>query len=167
MGSHCCLLLGEGIPGISLYLSLLQRNLFPVEMDQYLHVSCCCIAVSCHKNIMWQPTTKCLFSSGVSAIQMIWVGLDPGWVCSGLCGLRWVSSVALLVLGARAHMSGSRLTAGWSGMACLCSAPRDSASSSYLAQARSHGRGRNKRSKLKCSNPFSSLWLLPVRLISH
>ena len=44
MGCCCSLLLGEGVPGISIHLSLLPRNLFPVEMDQYLHVSWCCIS---------------------------------------------------------------------------------------------------------------------------
>lgn len=79
MGFYCSFLLWEGVPGIFPFISLFcQGTSFQLRWTNTCMLVGVASVVSCHKNAMWQPTTKCLFSSGVSAVQMIWVRLDLG-----------------------------------------------------------------------------------------
>lgn len=77
---------GKGF--LKVFFPSLSRNLFPVEMDQYLWIGWVLFWSSIVTKMLCnhQP----LNTSGVNGIQMIWVRLDLVWAWTCICGQLWV-----------------------------------------------------------------------------
>ena len=155
---------GNELMEFSLSSLFLPRYLFPVEMDQSL----------CFVWMLYQLSmaTKVLCNNQPQNIDLTQESVGFRWVWLCLLMHLWlaVSQVALWLCWSWmsfTHLSGSRPTVGWYRLGCLSSASHKFQFSSRLAQDRSYGNDRSKRGKLKCSSPFSSLWLHTICQYSH